>query len=282
MLRSLLACILQKFTHLIIKSLGMIGPIIPRLYFTLKKRNLSIYILCCASLYSTTYAKAATGEINPLVLTPYNLIYSSSYNGIDVKTSRSLTGESKVYILSATAKNMVSDISEQAIFEIDTHGTIAELKYQATKNILGLKKKELLLYDQAIGIASYESKKKQRQILLSNAHLNQLTYQIKLQSDLINGATSLDYSIIKKGKVKVYRFEILGEETLKTPLGEISTLKIRKIPEEDDRETFLWFAPRWHFMLIQLWQHEVGGDEYKMLLERGTLAGNQLSSATML
>ena len=92
----------------------------------------------------------------------------------------------------------------------------------------------------------------------------------------------LNYPIIKKGKVRIYRFEILGKETLKTPLGEINTLKIRKIREGSDRETFLWFAPRWNFMLIQLWQHEAGGGDYRMLLENGTLAGKELGSLTTL
>ncbi len=281
MLRSFLTCVLQKSTHLI-KNQRLIGQVKSRLYFALKKRNLSICILCCVSLYSAAYTKADTGEINLLALTPYNLIYSGSYNGIDVKISRNLTGKATAYTLSTTANNMVSDISEQAIFEMNAHGAIVELKYRATRNMFGLKKKELLLYDQTTGIASYESKKKKRQILLSDAHFNQLTYQIKLQSDLINGATFLNYPIIKKGKVRIYRFEILGKETLKTPLGEINTLKIRKIREGSDRETFLWFAPRWNFMLIQLWQHEAGGGDYRMLLENGTLAGKELGSLTTL
>lgn len=279
MLKSFLSCILQKSTHLI-KSQRLMDQANSRFHLASKRHNLSICILCCVSLYSAAYAKADTGEINPLALTPYNLIYSSSYNGMDVKVNRNLTRKAMAYTLNTTAKNMVSDISEQAIFEIDAHGAIVELKYQATRNILGLKKKELLLYEQTIGIASYESKKKKRQILLSNAHFNHLTYQIKLQSDLINGVTSLSYPVIKKGKIKVYRFEILGEEALETPLGEINTLKIRKIREGSNRETFLWFAPRWNFMLIQLWHHEAGGSDNKMLLESGMLAGKGLDSFT--
>ena len=63
----------------------------------------------------------------------------------------------------------------------------------------------------------------------------------------------------------------MGEEFLKTELGIISTLKLKRIRQKSNRETFLWFAPQWNYLLVKLEQKEKGGENYTMLLREGSL-----------
>ena len=234
-----------------------------------------IYSLIIFVLYPFENAQAKVNKIDLFALEPYNLVYDSSYNGINFEATRSLKENHSIYTLKTTAKNILGTINEETIFEIDLNGNIAETKYQSTKSILGIKKQESLIYDKSLGIAKYQGKSKKRNILKQDAHLNNLTLQVKLHSDLLQKTSSLSYSIIRKGKVTIYQFEILGEEVIKTKLGNINTVKIKKTRAASNRETFLWFAPSWNFLLVKLTQKEADSD-YTMLLKGGKLKGIKL------
>lgn len=223
-------------------------------------------------LFFSVFAQAEDiKKINPLALEDRYLEYISSYNGINLEATRSLKNKLGVYIQETNAKNILGDVKEQSVFKIDENGDISEIEYKLTKSVLGIKKEEILTYDQSLGVANYRAKKKKRQIFKQDAHLNNLTSQIKLQSDLINKTDVLSYAVIRKGKVKLLNYTILGEEFLETELGSIRTLKIQRTRQKSDRETFLWFAPHWNYLLVKLEQKEKGGENYTMLLREGSL-----------
>ncbi len=210
-------------------------------------------------------------------LTPYRLAYAANYNGMDIKAERQLIFDGNQYVLTTTAKNMLSSIEEEGAFTLDKNQRIVDQSYQYKRNILGMKKTEKLKYDRKMGIANYKAKKKERQVTLEDGLLNRLTYQVQLQRDLVNQVSPLQYQVISRGRVKQYNFETLGEETLDTPMGKITALKVRRVREDDDRETLFWFAPQWNYLLVQLWQQEKGGEDYKITLKEGNLDKQRLT-----
>ena len=216
-------------------------------------------------------------KINPLALQERNLKYTSSYNGIKFEATRSLKNKLGIYIQEANAKNILGHVRELSVFKIDENGDILETEYKLTKSVLGKKKEEVLTYDQSLGIVEYRDNKKKRQIFKQDAHLNNLSSQIKLQSDLINNFEPLSYAVIRRGKVKLLNYTILGEEYLKTKLGIINTIKLKRTRQKSNRATFLWFAPRWNFLLVKLEQKERDGGNYTMLLREGSLNNTNLS-----
>ena len=172
-------------------------------------------------------------------------------------------------ILNQTHKNFELIIIDDENSK-QSNKVLKEIK-KINKKILVIKKEEILTYDQSLSVAKYRAKKKKQQIFKRDAHLNNLTAQIKLQSDLINKAQLLRYAVIRKGKIKLLNYTIMGEEFLKTELGVISTIKLKRIRQTSNRETFLWFAPQWNYLLVKLEQKEKGGENYTMLLREGSL-----------
>lgn len=243
--------------------------------FFLKPSVLSTVSLCFL-LLMTAPVYSDTHPISDPALQPYSLSYAATYNGMDINAKRELTVESDRYTLSTSAKNLLSNITEQGGFLVEENGTIIDQHYEYKRSILGIKKTEKLSYDRKSGIAKYKSKKKKRQVTLEDGYLNRLTYQIQLRRDLINGKSPLEYQVISRGRLKTYKFEIQGEETLETPLGNIKTVKVKRIRKDNDRETLLWFAPQWNYLLAQLWQREKGGEDYKIVLQQGSLNGAAL------
>lgn len=82
---------------------------------------------------------------------------------------------------------------------------------------------------------------------------DKLLYQYTMMRDLQNGASELEYEVADGGELKTYRFERLGTETLKTPLGRLETVKLQRI--SGDRRTVIWCAPRYGYMPVRVEQH---------------------------
>lgn len=218
-------------------------------------------------------------ETKEPALVPYHLVYDATIKGMDIEAERQLIREGDSFELESKASTLLASITEQGTFKIGPTGNIVGQQYTYERNIFGIKKNESLAYDRSAGIANYQTKKKQRQIELNGDYLDKLTYQIQLQRDLIKGKTPLQYQVIDRGKIKSYNFEIMGEEIVDTALGPISAIKVHRIREDSDRETYLWFAPHMNYLLVQIWQNE-DGDDHRITLKEGTLDNKPITTGS--
>lgn len=99
--------------------------------------------------------------------------------------------------------------------------------------------------------------------------LDKLVYQLSLMSDLSSDATELTYQIADGGKLKTYRIEILGTETVTTPLGKIEAIKLKRHRDKPkDRQTILWCAPSLGYLPVMLEHTEKGGSVFTAELRK--------------
>lgn len=97
--------------------------------------------------------------------------------------------------------------------------------------------------------------------------LDKLAYQIALMGDLKQGKTELAYTLIDDDQIKIYRFQVAGEETLDTPIGMLKTLKIERVMDAGSkRRTTFWCAPSLDYLLVRLDQMENDTDEFSALI----------------
>lgn len=94
---------------------------------------------------------------------------------------------------------------------------------------------------------------------------DKLSYQLAIMTDLQSGRKALDYLIADNDKIKNYRFAILGEEQVKTAMGTLRTLKIRRVG--DSRNTTVWCAIDFHYLPVVLEQHDEENGRLKMQIE---------------
>ena len=106
---------------------------------------------------------------------------------------------------------------------------------------------------------------------------DKLSYQIQLQKDLIEGRNNLKYAIADGGQMKEYRFEIVAEERLDTPMGEVDTVKVMRSRDDDDRVTYAWLAPKWDYLLVRLEQQE-DGDSHTIDIDKARVNGKNIES----
>lgn len=96
---------------------------------------------------------------------------------------------------------------------------------------------------------------------ITDGTLDKLLYQLKMMFDLQKERKDLDYVIADGGKLKNYRFELLGEETIKVPLGRIKTIKLRK--QNDKRTTTVWCAMDYSYLPIRIEHIDKDGRKLK-------------------
>jgi hypothetical protein len=86
--------------------------------------------------------------------------------------------------------------------------------------------------------------------------LDKLLYQLALMNDLQLGRKRLEYNVADGGTVKKFKFEIVGEERVKTSIGEFDTLKLKT---EGTRTTILWCAKALNYLPVLIEQHDERG-----------------------
>jgi hypothetical protein len=82
---------------------------------------------------------------------------------------------------------------------------------------------------------------------------DKLLYQYTMMRDLQQAAETLEYEVADGGELKTYRFEVLGRETIRTALGRMETVKLRRASGK--RRTVIWAAPQHGYMPVRVEQH---------------------------
>ncbi len=82
---------------------------------------------------------------------------------------------------------------------------------------------------------------------------DKLLYQYTMMLDMQDGEMELGYNVADGGEMKVYQFEIVGREELRTPVGRLKTIKLQRI--HGDRKTVVWSAIDLGYLPVRLEQH---------------------------
>ena len=89
--------------------------------------------------------------------------------------------------------------------------------------------------------------------------MDKLLYQLAIMYDLGNGKEKFSYAIADGGKIKTYRFELVGEEPVETPLGTFNALKLVRYKPNSKRETTTWCARELGYLPIKVENIENSG-----------------------
>ena len=89
--------------------------------------------------------------------------------------------------------------------------------------------------------------------------MDKLLYQLAIMYDLQAGRQDLIYTVADGGKIKVYNFEVLGNEVLKTPIGNFQTIKLARHKPNSRRKSILWCAEELGYLPIKVENIEKDG-----------------------
>lgn len=201
--------------------------------------------------------------------------YRTRLMGIAITVTHELTRNADgTQQLRFLAKSWVGSIDERTRFTWDEKGNVRPLEYSYKRRGLGRNRDAGLRFDWDRGTVTNlqgETWKLEK----TEGVQDKLSYQIQLQKDIMEGRDELAYEIAQNNHLRSYRFEIIGEEVLDTPLGKVNTVKIMRSRKDNDRATYAWMAKNWHYLLARM-QQEEDGESQSIYISRAQVNGKAI------
>jgi len=201
-------------------------------------------------------------------LAPYQASYTLFRKGSELgKGQRKLTKTDKGYSLSSSSNikwMFLSDTrKENSEFTLDKDILTAH-KYRYERTGTGRDREENIVFTPEKITTTYKNNEKViKPIQLT---FDPLMYQLALRKDLIENKKVLSYHMIRRGGETQYLFERIGTETIKTPLGRIEAIKLRRVRENSTRNTLIWIAPSLNYSVVRMTQFKDGQEQADLQL----------------
>ena len=244
----------------------------------LMSRTLTSAALVAVGLWAG--AAAAAGEDakpQSVGLKPYTAEYSTSARGMSLTLKRELKADAKGnYTLSNGGKILVVGFHEVSVFRLEGE-RIDPRSYVYQGTGLINRRREVHFTPGADTIRSLY-KDNWYELPYTPGTLDRMSQQEQLRLSLLNDPTPKeDISIrVADGKrIKDYSLRYVGEEVLKTKIGNIKTLHFERVHDDDDRKSDFWIAPEWDYLMVKT-VHVEDGKANEAILTGATINGRKL------
>lgn len=238
-------------------------------------KPLSILILSIAAFHSqadSTSQGALPG------LKPYKAIYQSKIKGFSVRMHRELKIDANNMALSMNASKLMFAIQEESMMQA-TGSTLQPRRFIHMRKGLGDRHNKDLIFNWDKQLVSDQLKPEREAIAIAAGTQDKLSYHALFRSQLLSAprASRYEFPVADGKRVKTYAFDFIGEETIELPLGTVKTWKFKRDRGNSDRQTFIWFAIDWDYLLVRVDQIERQGEKPEsMLLSSAEIAGKRV------
>ena len=243
-----------------------------------------LFILILGLLPLTLHAQQAAAllpEITPQseqtnrqpLIKPFSADYTTEWKlgwfSIDIDAKRQLKQVAPDrWQLLFEAKTGAAKLRETSEFTLSDRARIQPLSYQYRASGLFNEDDRTLHFLPSDKSVRDEEKKQTHQQVWQDEIQDNLTYMLQAGLDLAKGKTRFEYPVFEKNKSKPFRFEVIGEETLKTKAGKLRTIKVKQVREKKGREIYAWFAIDKNYLLVRLQDKKKGKKRYEINVTR--------------
>jgi hypothetical protein len=207
-------------------------------------------------------------------LQPFEATYETNYKIMSARGDRKLEAlPDGRWRMQNNASVLAVDVLERSTFELN-NGAVKSHSYDFT-NPFNRDRSLSLAFDWKENTATNLGTK--LKIPLAPNVYDKLSYQAQMQIDVCAHPDKFpgkNYTVVDRKKLKTYRVEMIGRETLKTPAGNLNTIHLRQFrpDKKDDKDTQIWLAADWQCLLVRLDQED-GGETVSLKLVKGKIGG---------
>ena len=199
----------------------------------------------------------------------YSANYSAKFNGMEIEAHHQLTQlDSGQYRQTLKASNILGNINEQADFKLVSSTEVVPINYSYKRLLLGSKRAEKQIFDWSNQQMQYSKKDREVTIPIKPGYLDIITQRLQLRLDLQAGKEHFSYTVISRGKLKLYDYEIVSYGILDTAIGPLNTVQVQRIRQDNKRQTKMWFATDWDYLAVKL-ELIKDGDSHEMNIING-------------
>ena len=217
---------------------------------------------------------------------PFTASYRARYDGVpfSARGRRVLVrGADGTLHFSSDLRTFLLRLTEEAEMELAPDGELRPLHYAYRQRGIGGRRDRYLEFDWQEGEVR-RSGDKERVEALGDHWLDPVSWQLALRRDVSRGRLrtggAIEYPITDGGEPKIYHIEHRGPDRIDLPAGTFETVVLeRRFEAGDPRETRIWLAPAFGFMLVRLEAVDDSGRMLRLELVEAPDAGELRSSA---
>lgn len=203
---------------------------------------------------------------------PFNAVYKVSRNNTDIGIrthTLTLKGDHYVYQSNMHATGFASLFKSGEVIEISqwqlNNGKVVPLRYEYRDTDKAKRHAQLEFNWQTHSVTNKVGNKPW-QMSIPDGTQDKFSYMLALMQDLQHGKKETEYKIADGGRLKTYRFKILRNEVISTPLGEFNTVKLQRVRTgKKNRITYLWVLPEKHYLPVKIERHK-GDNVFTMVI----------------
>lgn len=212
-------------------------------------------------------------------LQPYEAVYKTSTKGFNVNVKRRLQVDGSRITISNSAKRFFFSMRESSVLLLQDDGQLSPVTHQHKRRGVSRRHDKELAFDWTANTVHDFLKPERAPLAVENPTYDKLSYQTQMRLDLMRNPDMryCEYSVTNGTRNRVYSFERVGEEILKTPLGNLRTIKFKRSGGDDDRQVSVWVALDWDYLLVRIDQtKERGGKTERLILKSAILNGQKV------
>lgn len=222
-----------------------------------------------------------TADEQAVALTPMKATYSASLKkGIPFKGSATRSLERQpdgTWLYRFDVNSFIADIKESVHLRWDGEHVIPDRYQYSLEGMMIPDRKNSIDFNWAQQLASGKHEGDPFRLEIPKQALDPLGYQLQLMQDLKNGKQTMRYQVVDDDDLDEDVFAVIGNEKLDSELGSVDTIKMEKVREEGSkRQTRMWFAPKWDYLLVRFVQVEKDGTRYEVNLESARIDGKKV------
>jgi hypothetical protein len=235
----------------------------------LQKLTRGIGLITISSALTLLSPSATATPSKNTLIASYSAEYSANYSGFDIKARHQLRRlDDGSYTETLDAKSILGKIKESAKFVVNEQQQIIPYEYNYKRSLVGISRVENQIFDWPNKQLRYSKNDRVQLVDLELGALDTVTHKLQLRRDLQQGKTVFSYPVMARDELKQYDYEIVALEVLTTAIGALNTTKLRRVHDNSTRETLIWLATDWDFLLVQL-SHTEKGDSHQLKIIEG-------------
>lgn len=223
---------------------------------------------------------AETQQPYPEFNADYNATWTGGWFPINVDAKRSLTyQEDGSAILKFEADSAIAGLEEISTFRF-LEQTIQPLQYRYLRTGLFKEPDRNQIFDWQENLIINGDNQKVFEGHWHDSVQDNLSYNIQASIDLKLGKTQFTYPVFDRNKIKNFKFQLVGFESLKTKVGVLRTVKVEQIEsKKSKKKTYIWFAKDYDYLLVRLKQKQKDGQTYQIDLTYAEINDKTLGKA---
>jgi len=210
--------------------------------------GVSIAAIGALSMTAPTLASAKSVEPSSA---NYNFTIEDKYKGTATRTLNK-SGNTWKYNVNARVAG-VATAAQNSTFTINGNNVVPT-QASTTYKLLGVGRMHKLDFNPSSKKVVSNYRGKSTTMNMAQQAFDDLSLEVQIRQDLLNGKFSGNYYMAKKDKIEKTPFKKSGNTKITVPAGAFDTVRVDRVHDDNSRSTSFWLAPSLDYLPVKVSQ----------------------------